>query len=84
MKYGLQTKLYITLSSFHTPITPKVTSGASTKLCTTGSVCECEQMSFQLIFERIGIVKFLKTRRKIVPSFGSCVEEASFAKLSLQ
>ena len=28
-----------------------VTSGASTELCTTGSVCECKQMSFQLLFE---------------------------------
>ena len=46
---------YITLSSFHTPFTPKVTGGASATLCTTGSVCERKQMSFQLLFESTGI-----------------------------
>ena len=69
---------YITLSSFYTPFTPKVTSGASTKLlCTTGSVCECKQMSFQLHFESTRISKFLETNWKIVPSFRSGVGEVS-------
>ena len=31
---------YLILSSFHTPFTPKAISGASTKLYTTGSVCQ--------------------------------------------
>ena len=75
---------YITLSSFHTPFTPKVTSGALAKLCTTFSVCECKQMSFQLLFESTGISKFLDTKWKIVPCFGSGVGEASFTELSLQ
>ena len=48
---------YITLSLFHTPFTPKVTSGASTKLYTTGSICQCKQMSFQLLFESTHIIK---------------------------
>ena len=56
MRMGLQfhdeTLHYITLSSFHTPFTPKVTSGASTKLRTTGRVCECKEMSFQLLFQK--------------------------------
>ena len=37
---------YITLSSFHTPCTPKAISGASAKL----------QMSFQLPFEKTRII----------------------------
>ena len=41
---------YITISLFHTPFTPKVVSGASTKLCTTVSISQCEQMSVQLPF----------------------------------
>ena len=40
---------YITLSLFHTPFTPKVTSGASTKLC----MCQCKQMRFKLLFDSI-------------------------------
>ena len=74
---------YITLSSFHTPFTPKVTSGASTQLCTTGSVCECKQMGFQLLFESTGISKFLETKQKIVPSFQSGVKEAFLPKPAL-
>ena len=54
---------YITLSLFHTPFTPKVTSGASTKLC----ICQCKQMSFQKPFESTCISKFLESRRKIIP-----------------
>ena len=41
-------------------------------------------MGFQLLFERTGIIKLLKTRRKMVPSFGSGVGEASLAELELQ
>ena len=62
---------YITLSLFHTPFTPKVTSGASTKLCTTVSICQCKQMSFQLPFGSTRISKFLESKRKIIPSFRS-------------
>ena len=44
-----------------------MTSGDLTKLCTTENVCECKQMSFQLLFERTGIGKILETQRiKIV------------------
>ena len=75
---------YIILLSFHMPFTPKVISGVSTKLYTTGSVCECKQMGFQLPFEITRISKFLETKRKIVPSFRSGVGEASLAKLALQ
>ena len=59
-----------TLSLFHTPFTPKVTSGASTKLCATVSLCQWKQMSFQLPFESTRISKFLESKRKIIPSFG--------------
>ena len=38
---------YITLSLFHTPFTPKVTSGASTKLC----IFQCKQMSFKCLLK---------------------------------
>ena len=51
---------------------------------TTGSVCECKQMSFQWLFESTGISKFPETNRKIIPSFGSGVGEASLAELALQ
>ena len=51
------------------PFTPKVTSGASTKLCKTGSVCECKQMSFQLLFESTGLSKFLDIKWKNGRSF---------------
>ena len=67
---------YITLSLFHTPFTPKVTSGASTKLCTTVRICQCKQMSFQLPFESTRINKFLESKRKIIPSFRSGIREA--------
>ena len=62
---------YITLHCryFTTPFTPKVTSGASTKLCTTVRICQCKQMSFQLPFESTLISKFLESKRKIIPSF---------------
>ena len=76
--------LYITLSLFHTPFTPKVTSGASTKLCTTVSICQCKQMSFQLPFESTCISKFLESKRKIIPCFRSGIREASLAELALQ
>ena len=59
---------YITLSSFHTSFTPKVTSGASTKLSMSGIVCECKHMSFQLLFEQTGVGKFLETKRNFVRS----------------
>ena len=62
---------YITLSSFHTPYTPKVTSGASTKLSMSGIVSECKHMSFQLLFEQTVVGKFLETKRKFIPSLGS-------------
>ena len=39
-----------------------VTSGTSTKLCTTVSICQCKQMSFQLSFESICISKFLESK----------------------
>ena len=46
--YKLGTILhYITSSLFHTPFTPEVTSGASTKL----RKCQCKHMSFQLLFK---------------------------------
>ena len=70
---------YITLSLFHTP----VTSGASTKLCTTVSICQCKQMSFQLPFESTRIIKLLESKRKIIPSFQSGIREASLAELAL-
>ena len=69
----------VTLSLFHTPFTPKVTSGASTKLC----ICQCKQMSFQLPFESTCISKFLESRRKIIPCFRSGIREASLAELAL-
>ena len=75
---------YITLSLFHTPFTPKVTSGASTKLCTTVSICQCKQMSFQMPFESTRISKFLEGKRKIIPGFRSGIREASLAELALQ
>ena len=70
---------YITLSLFHTPFTPEVTSGASTKLC----ICQCEQMSFQKPFESTCISKFLESRRKIIPCFRSGIREASLTELAL-
>ena len=70
---------YITLSLFHTPFTPKVTSGASTKLC----ICQCKQMSFQKPFESTCISKFLESRRKIIPCFRSGIREASLTELAL-
>ena len=75
---------YITLSLFHTLFTPKVTSGASTKLCTTVSICQCKQMSFQMPFESTRISKFLEGKRKIIPGFRSGIREASLAELALQ
>ena len=57
---------YITLSLFRTPFTPKVTSDASTKLCTTVSICQCKQMSFQLPFEITRISKFLESKLLLV------------------
>ena len=71
---------YITLSFFHTPFTPKVTSGASTKLC----ICQCKQMSFQLPFESTCISKFLESKRKIIPCFRPGIREASLTELALQ
>ena len=65
-------------------ISPKVTSGASTKFCTTVSICQCKQMSFQLPFESTRISKFLESKRKIIPSFRSGIREASLAELALQ
>ena len=59
-------------------------SGASTKLCTTVSICQCKQMSFQLPFESIRISKFLESKRKIIPSFRPGLGEASLAELALQ
>ena len=70
---------HITWSLFHTPFTPKVTSGASTKLC----ICQCKQMSFQLPFESTCISKFLESRRKIIPCFRSGIREASLTELAL-
>ena len=70
---------YITLSLFHTPFTPKVTSGASTKLC----ICQCKQMSFQKPFESTCISKFLESRRKIIPCFRSGIREASLTEIAL-
>ena len=64
---------YMTLSLFHTPFTPEVASGASTKSCTTVSICQYKQMSFQLHFESTCISKFLKS-----------IREASLAELELQ
>ena len=75
---------YITLSSFHTPFTPRVASGASTQLCMSGIIWKCKQMSFQLLFERTSVSKFLETKRKIIPDFRSDIGEASFTELSLQ
>ena len=75
---------YITLSLSHTPFTPKVTSGASTKLCTTVSICQCKQMRFHLPFESTRISKFLESKRKNIPGFRSGIREASFAELALQ
>ena len=62
---------YITLSSFHTPFASKLTSVASTKLCMSGIICKCRQMSFQLLFERTSVGKFLETKRKVIRSFRS-------------
>ena len=70
---------YITLSLFHMPFTPKVTSGASTKLC----ICQCKQMSFQLPFESTCISKFLESKRKIIPCFRPGIGEASLTELAL-
>ena len=61
-----------------------MTSDASTKLCTTVSICQCKQMSFQLPFESTRISKFLESKRTIIPSFRSGIREASFAELALQ
>ena len=33
--------------------------GASTKLCMSGIICKCKQMSFQLLFEPTNVGKFL-------------------------
>ena len=66
-----------------TPFTPKVLSGASTKLCMSGIICQCKQMSFQLLFERTSVGKFLKTKRKVIPRFRFGIE-ASFTEFSLQ
>ena len=55
-----------------------------TKLCTTVSMFQCKQMSFQLSFESTCISKFLESKSKIIPSFRSDIREASLAKLALQ
>ena len=41
-------------------------------------------MTFQSLLKVQGVSKFLDTKWKIVPSFGSGVGEASFTELSLQ
>ena len=52
-----------------------MTSGASTKLCATVSICQCKQMSFQLPFESTFISKFLESKKKIIPCFWSGIRE---------
>ena len=58
---------YITLhyiTSFHTPITPTVTNGASTKSFKF-SECELKKVSFQKFFEIIRVCEFLEIRSNV-------------------
>ena len=69
MHYIYITLHYITLhyiTSFHTPITPTVTNGASTKSFKF-SECELKKVSFQKFFEGISVCEFLKIGRKRIP-----------------
>ena len=55
------------IMSFHTPVTPKVTNGASTKPLKF-SECELEKVSFQKFFESISVPEFLlEIGRKGIP-----------------
>ena len=74
---------YITLHyipSFHTPITPTVTNGASTKSFKF-SECELKKMSFQKFFESISVCEFLEIGRKGIPCFRSGERETTLAEL---
>ena len=64
----------------HTPFTPKVISGASTKLCMTVSICQCEQMSFQLPFESTYRVSVSSWRAKGNHSKLSVWHKRSFSR----
>ena len=74
---------YITLHyipSFHTPITPTVTNGASTKSFMF-SECELKKMSFQKFFESISDCEFLEIGWKGIPCFRSGERETTLAEL---
>ena len=74
---------YITLhyiTSFHTPITPTVTNGASTKSFKF-SECELKKKSFQKFFEGISVCEFLEIGRKRIPCIRSGERETPLAEL---
>ena len=76
-------KHYITLhciTSFHTPITPTVTNGASTKSFKF-SECELKKMSFQKFFESISVCEFLEIGRKGITCFRSGERETPLIEL---
>ena len=54
------------ITSFHTPVTPTVTNGASTKSFKF-SECELKKVSFQKFFEGISVCEFLEIRWKRIP-----------------
>ena len=75
--------IYITLhyiTSFHTPITPTVTNGASTKSFKF-SECELKEVSFQTLFESISVCEFLEIGRKRIPCLRSGERETPLAEL---
>ena len=73
---------YITLSLFHTPFTPKVTSGASTKLF--ASVNRWVFSCLLKVHVSVSSWRAKGSKRKIIPCFRSGMREASFAELALQ
>mgnify|MGYP003488316992 CR=1 FL=1 len=68
------------IPSFHTPITPTVTNGASTKSFKF-SECELKKMSFQKFFESISVCEFLEIGWKGIPCFRSGERETTLAEL---
>ena len=54
------------ITSFHTPITPTVTNGASTNSFKF-SKCELKKVSFQKFFDSISVCEFLETEENSTP-----------------
>ena len=59
----------LTLSVFRTSFTPRVTSGASTKLRTTVSIYQCKQMN-SLLKVHLSVILRDKSKRKIIQYSG--------------